>query len=396
MSSRRLRILLSVCGFPPAVNYGGPAVSLDNLTRLLRDEAECFVLTRDHDKGEPRRLEGISEGWNDRDGVRVRYLSDDELSLDACRRIADEVRPDLLYLNSLFSADFVVPLMKAARERKLPVLLAPRGELCSGALALRHFKKAAYLVALGPWLRSGRIFWHSTSAEETAAIREIIGESVSGRIFQITETPTLPDWSELRKIQPLKPKGLLRCVFLSRVHPIKNLSFALQALCAAEPGSGSIDFDIYGPLEDRTYWEACQRLMASAPAHVRVRYRGIAGHGEVHQIFAAHDAFFFPTLSENYGHVIPEALLAGCPVILSQGTTPWDEIGSAGAGRVIPLSEPAMFTQALQEMAAMDGAAFGELRRAARRFAEERLDPEETAREYLRCFERVSRGLGPG
>ncbi len=395
MSSRRLRILLSVCGFPPAANYGGPAVSLDNLTRLLCGDADFFVLTRDHDKGETRRLEGIHDGWNDRNGVRVRYLPSGEFSLDAFRRVTAETAPDLVYLNSLFSADFVIPLMKAAREAQVPILLAPRGELCTGALAIRRLKKLAYLLTLGPWLRGENVFWHATSSEEAAAIRARIGDDAAGRIFQITETPTLPDWDEVRKIQPLKQKGFLRCVFLSRIHPIKNLRFALEALRGMSPGSGGIGLDIYGPPEDADYWSECQRLIASMPAGVQVLYRGSADHGEVHRIFAAHDVFVFPTQSENYGHVVPEALSAGCPVILSQGTTPWDGIEAAGAGRVISLSHPELFTRAIQELAAMDGAAFGLLRRNARRFAEEQLNPEESARAYLRCFEQVaSAGTG--
>ena len=30
--------------------------------------------------------------------------------------------------------------------------------------------------------------------------------------------------------------------------------------------------------------------------------------------------FVFPTLTENYGHVIAESLICNCPVILSKGT----------------------------------------------------------------------------
>lgn len=40
--------------------------------------------------------------------------------------------------------------------------------------------------------------------------------------------------------------------------------------------------------------------------------------------------FFFPTLGENYGHVIVEAMMNNCLVILSEGVTPWDDYKEKG------------------------------------------------------------------
>lgn len=51
-------------------------------------------------------------------------------------------------------------------------------------------------------------------------------------------------------------------------------------------------------------------------------------------IFSQATAFLFPTLGENFGHVIAEALSVGCPVFVT-ANTPWTELIQRGAGKII-------------------------------------------------------------
>jgi len=81
-----------------------------------------------------------------------------------------------------------------------------------------------------------------------------------------------------------------------------------------------------------------------------------------------HDLFFFPTLGENYGHVIMEALMAGCPVLLSD-RTPWRNLTAAGVGWDLPLEQPERFSAVLEECIAMDGPTFTEWSDRATAFA---------------------------
>ena len=60
----------------------------------------------------------------------------------------------------------------------------------------------------------------------------------------------------------------------------------------------------------------------------------------------------FPTINENYGHVIAESLANGRPVILSKGTTPWDDLDGK-AGFVISLNKPNEFALTLDVISAM-------------------------------------------
>jgi glycosyltransferase involved in cell wall biosynthesis len=96
------------------------------------------------------------------------------------------------------------------------------------------------------------------------------------------------------------------------------------------------------------------------PPNVRVEYMGVIEHEKVGEVFAGHDLFLFPTLGENYGHVICEALIAGCPVLISD-RTPWHNLQKEGAGWDIPLDEPERFHAALQQCVDADEEWYGRL-----------------------------------
>src|SRR5439155_21020722 len=111
--------------------------------------------------------------------------------------------------------------------------------------------------------------------------------------------------------EPMSPTisqgGRPRLVFISRVSRKKNLDLILRSLQGV---SAPVEFDIYWPLEDAGYWSKCESLMHQIPPFVQVRYRGELAPSDVPRTFAQYDAFIFPTLGENFGHIIAESLSA--------------------------------------------------------------------------------------
>jgi len=118
--------------------------------------------------------------------------------------------------------------------------------------------------------------------------------------------------------------------------------------------SGEVSFDIYGPIEDAEYWNHCKKAIGALPSNIQVEYRGMIEHERVREVFSVHDLFLFPTLGENYGHVICEALSAGCPVMISD-QTPWRNLRTKGVGWDIPLKEAEEFRAILQQCVDADG-----------------------------------------
>ncbi|MBZ5586525.1 MAG: glycosyltransferase, partial [Acidobacteriia bacterium] len=148
-----------------------------------------------------------------------------------------------------------------------------------------------------------------------------------------------------------------------------------------------VDFDIYGPIEDGSYWQECQNLIGRLPTNIQVQYKGMIPHRQVYTALSRYDLFLFPTLGENFGHVIAEALLAGCPVLISD-QTPWLGLEGMGVGWDRPVSEPARFREVLQRCLSMGPEEHAAMRARAARFGAKRAnDPAviEQNRALFRC-----------
>ena len=147
-----------------------------------------------------------------------------------------------------------------------------------------------------------------------------------------------------------KKPGEASFIFLSRIVPKKNLLSAINYMAEIK---GKVQFDIYGALEDPAYWKECQKKISQLPDNIKVEYKGLVSHDQVHDTFRKYDAFLFPTLSENYGHVIAEALLVGCPIIVSD-QTPWNDVSLIEGGWSIPLDDSEQYISAIQEVVDAD------------------------------------------
>ena len=367
-----MKILIVADGFFPGKKYGGPPVSTDNFCSLM-DAYECFIITRDHDLGEKTRYENINSGWNDRGNSKVLYLADNEYGVSAFEKAICEIKPDVIYLQSLFQR-CVLPCLFLSKKYGIKVLLAPRGELCAGAFR-KKYKKIPYIFVLRSMRLLENVWFQSTSDEETQAIAKRLGATAE-RVFYLTNIPSIPKQA-FQYSQ--KKAGEAKLVFLSRIHPKKNL---IQAIRCLKRVNGTVTLDIYGSLEDESYWTLCQSEMNTLPENVTVNYCGLAIHEEVHKTFSGYDAFIFPTLSENYGHVIFEALVSGCPVILSD-RTPWNDLETEGAGYVCRLEDHTAFERAVQEVVdSCDDSS----RMRAKAYAQKCLDLGKLREKYAHAF----------
>ena len=227
------------------------------------------------------------------------------------------------------------------------MIIAPRGELAPGALAIKSARKQSFLStarALGLFAGAR---WQASSDEEARDLRSLFGSGA-----RIAKAPDLlsAEYRHFRPSQYLKRRGKLDIVFLSRVTPKKNLHLALEALRRLE---GAITFRIVGPIDDSNYWMRCGKLALTLGSNIRVEYVGPIGASEVSDWLGRHGLFLLPTANENFGFVILEALLAGCPVLISD-QTPWRDLSAKGIGWDLPLAQPDLMLATLQHCVAMD------------------------------------------
>lgn len=367
MASNPPTILVLLGWYVPGFRAGGPIRTLASIVERLGDEFEFKIVTRDrdHDGREPYPDIRVNE-WQRVGKAQVLYLSPDRASPASIRRVVNDTPHDVLYLNSFFSPRFSVTPMLLRMFRLIdprPVIMAPRGELSIDAVKLKAPRKRLFLAAARLVRLYRGVVWQASSGFEEADIRSTIGRGAgSSPEVVVAGDLAAPPSAAVSRAARQKQPGRLRAVFLSRIAPMKNLEGALRMLAGVR---GEVTLDVYGPLQDPEYWSRCQAVIASLPANVRVEYRGEARHDQVGEIFAAHDLFLFPTLGENFGHVIVEALSAGCPILISD-RTPWRELEPSGAGWDLPLEHPERFTEVIQRCVQMDGEALEAMSRCAR------------------------------
>jgi len=305
------------------------------------------------------------------------------------RRVISDRRSHLVYLNSFFSPVFTLQVLLLRKFRllpRLPFVIAPRGEFSPNALELKKLKKRTYLLGARALHLYSNLRWHASATLEEEHIRAWFGQEALVHIGPDLLDPVAS--SPFQELRPVKSPGKLKIVFVSRISRKKNLLLALATLSRV---TGDVEFDIYGPIEDGDYWRECKACIAAVPAHVSVVYHGPILHDEVASMLGRSHLFFMPTLGENHGHAIVEALRAGCPVLISD-ETPWRDLEANHAGYAISLTRKDLLTEALQTFIDMDEARYAEWSTGARRYIQQALDPDAASELTRSLFKQAGEG----
>ena len=389
-------ILVLVATYLPGYKAGGPIRSIANLVGAIGSEYNFCIVTRDHDLGADSPFPGVvANRWVRVGNADVLYLPRGLRGyLRLCALLCSVDPNTILYVNSFFNRLFsMVPLflrwLKLCRPKCL--VLAPRGEFSAGAMQFKNRRKHLF-IRISQWIGLHKdLLWHASSEFEAMDIQRefpmsqhvTVAAVIPGldantakkvnatRVAIASDLPGIVSGQRFERRSKLP--GQLQIAFVSRVTRKKNLLGALEMLKGLE---GDVSFDIYGPAEDADYWKQCQRIMALLPPNIRVQFCGEIVHERIAPVFAAHDLFLFPTFGENYGHVICEAMAAGCPVLISD-QTPWRNLEASGVGWDIPLSDTERFRSVLRQCVESDNQWFSALSRRASEYAAIRAtDPE--------------------
>ncbi|MGZ4042365.1 MAG: glycosyltransferase [Bacteroidia bacterium] len=379
MEKRKIVILTS--WYLPGTKAGGPVRSIYSLTALLKDFYDFYIITTNTDLGSHEPYKDIKAGeFFEREGINFYYFSERDLSESAMISLIKNLNPDLVYVNSFWSYNFSINIVRAYKNGLLnvPVLLAPRGMLSKGALGLKRLKKSIFL-RIAKFLKwyNGIIF-HATNEEER---QDILKQFPDAKVLLAPNVNSGTVYS----ISKPKEKKHLKLFYLSRIAEVKNLHFALEVLSSI-PSTYSIEYDIYGNLEDRDYWEKCRVIISKLPSHITVTYRHELQFNEVQSVIVSYHALFLPTLNENFGHSIVESLLCGCPVIISD-QTPWNDLKENNAGEAITLDNKSAFVKAICELAELSSIEYAVKSADAIRYISGKLNIKESIEQYKKVFD---------
>ena len=367
-----MTVLAIIRHYLPGYQSGGPARTLANLVERLGDEIQFRIITCDRDLVDEAPYTGVAvDGWNRVGKAEVYYASPPNRSVRRLTRLIGRTRHDVLYLNSFFDSVLTVKTLMARRFgllREVPVVLAARGEFSPAALNLDRWKKIAYRATARRLGMYRDLVWQASSEFEADDIRRTLGATAEPLLV----APNLPRPAShgSATMQSRSSGEALRVVFLSRITRLKNLAYALQVLQQVRV---PVKFSICGPIADRGYWSECQRVLACLPDNVAVEYRGEVPSVDVPRVLGAHDLFFLPTQSENYGHAIAEALSVGTPVLIAD-TTPWRGLEEAGVGWDLPLDDSNRFARHVEHAAGLGTGEYAAWRARVQAYAASRIE----------------------
>lgn len=360
------KILILYQYYKPGYKAGGPVQSIYNFANALKDNFEISIIAGDKDSDGAIYDKIKKNIWYVNDGINVFYIDYRKTSLNTLKQLISGIQYDLLYLNSFFTYSCTIRPLILKRFGLInikKIVLAPRGEFSEGAISINWVKKKLYILfskAIGLYKD---VIWQASNDYERLDIEKHFSKA---NIIVAPNVPPLSVSIDYRKTR-VKVPGLLNIIYLSRITKKKNLDTALKIVRNLK---GHIKFSIYGPKEDVSYWELCEKIIKKMPHNISVYYRGEVPHDNVVQIFGDHDVFLFPTKGENFGHVILESLMAGCPVLISD-QTPWKNLQSIGIGWDLPLERLDLFRTALEELIDMDILTYSKLSDNARRYGRE-------------------------
>jgi glycosyltransferase involved in cell wall biosynthesis len=344
------KVLIFLSHYLPGYKSGGPLQTIKNIVDVLGDEVEFSIVTLDRDMDNEESYNDIEPCvWHKVGKSNVLYMPPELFTFFRIRKLMVEYDYDAVYLNSFFSFRFsILPILvyNFAKPRAR-LILAPRGEFSPGALALKAFKKKAYIKVARLLGFFKFLIFHASTDIEKEDIRTTIGAGVPVVVAKDLPNLMIPSLNELHV--SASNAEVLKVCFISRIVPKKNLDYAIQVLMDCDD---SIEFEVFGLKEDPDYWNRCLSLLKKLPPNISWSYGGELYPEDVKLTFAKFDVFLFPTRGENYGHVIAEALLSGTyPIISDQ--TPWIELEQRDVGKTIPLAKRNSFVNEIHRWCSM-------------------------------------------
>jgi len=330
---------------------GGPsqaAIEMVNALRLRQVDAsivttndDCESLLTDLPIGGWTSYGGVPvlafPRWNPPIGVLKEYIFSSHLN----RWLPGNLRNfDIIHVHALFSYPSTVAMMHARRAR-IPYLLRTIGQLSPWSLAQSKLRKQLMLKLVERRNLDTASLLHFTTTRERDECFAAFGQSFPSLVLPLgVRLPSLLPATKSKR-------DGLRLLFLSRLHPKKQLEVLLKglALFQSDFPQAIWQLDIAGAGEP-AYLASLQKLAVQLNLSQRCRWLGhVQGDAKISLLQQA-DWFLLPSAAENFGIAVVEALAAGTPVIVSPQVAVADLIVAAGAGLVCP-SDPASICKIL-------------------------------------------------
>ena len=208
---------------------------------------------------------------------------------------------------------------RACWQHRIPYAAFPHGMLepwaVNGQGFLKSWKKKVYwhYRERKVFDRARRVFF--TTEKEQSLANQLFAFPAQQSILppygmEVHERVLAPEHAELAQTE-----GLRVALFLSRLHPKKNLEFLIRCWHAAELRD-TWRLVIAGPAEP-AYLRSLQDLARQLGICGQIQFVGFVAGKDRAYLFSRADWFLLPSKQENFGIAVLEAVASGCAVAIS-------------------------------------------------------------------------------
>lgn len=306
-----MKILQITASYKPAYIYGGPIISVSQLSEELvatKHSINVFTTTAN---GTAELNITINKPVIV-DSVPVTYfkrLTKDHshFSPALLRAVWTQAKSfDVIHIHAWWNLVSVLSCL-IALMRHVPVIVSPRGTLSNYSFHNKNalYKRWIHALLSKPMLKKCTI--HVTSAHEHQSLMSIINPKA---YFNIPNFIQLPGKQNL-PIPLASP--IFKLLFLSRIEEKKGLDILLNALAGATiPYHLTIAGD-----GDPSYIAALKNLAADKNLSSHISWIGFRKEDKF-AVLAGHQLLVLPSYDENFGNVITESLSVGTAVLVSE------------------------------------------------------------------------------
>lgn len=313
-------IIQSVASEASGVSYSVPRV-VDQLNRTTFFDVELCSLDYDAD---------IYDSFN---FVHKKFMKDDNFLLPdklvGSKSLVDylvaQQKINIFHFHGLWRPINSYPTKIKAKQTKSKIVISPRGMLSKYTWSKNKIAKNFFWKIWQEKALHSADCIHVTSESEYEEVRSVNIKApvaiIPNGIDQATvQRKTFAEREEI-------------CLYLGRIEPKKNLDSLIDAWCLLKPAS-PWRLLIAGPI-DSAYGRALQRKVSNIP-NVNIQFVGSVFGIEKENLYSSSKLFVLPTINENFGLVVAEALANGTPVVTTTGA-PWEVLKNQECGWWIDL-----------------------------------------------------------
>lgn len=359
----------------PAVQYGGPIQSVHLLNKYLvrkGHRVDVLTTTAGIDARQLARAvqqqELLREAERYRlDGVYVRYVAcwgvePYYFSPALARAMWTDMQDyDVVHITGLWN----FPSTAAAwisRSKHRHYILSPRGMLYPEAIHLKSaWKKKLYYALIARHDLHRATLLHFTTAHEAEQSMAYLHLQTPYRVIPNgMETDVIRQALASAHTQPDGLPDAPYVLYLGRIHPMKGLPLLIEAFGRLVQGSRYPDLMLVIAGDDQhAYAAAIKQQVRDRGLQHRVWFVGQVSGTCKWQLYSRASLFVLPSLSENFGMAVVEAMACGCPVVVTEGVALSREIHAHSAGLVVS-REAAALVEAMSRLL-QDNALRGQL-----------------------------------